>query len=291
LRKKLLTELRNITMRGVSTVEWIAKHPLSKGRRAQNIARFLAWQMRSRLTRRPHAFETANGAKMWAISGMTGATGNLYVGLHEFEEMAFLLHFLRRGDLFADVGANVGSYTILAAVAVGTDVIAFEPGESALSWLVRNVELNGVIDRVEVRREAVGAKSGMVFFTSGLDTMNHIAPDGVAVPIAMLDMACKKAPSLIKIDVEGFEADVLRGAREILSSPAAQAVIVELNDDAAAEFLKGFGFTCCSYDPFARGLSTREGSATGNGIFVRDVESAQRRLRDAPAFSIRGRVI
>jgi hypothetical protein len=37
------------------------------------------------------------------------ATGNLYVGLHEFEEMAFLLHFLRRGDLFADVGANVGS--------------------------------------------------------------------------------------------------------------------------------------------------------------------------------------
>jgi hypothetical protein len=55
---------------------------------------------------------------MWATSGMTGATGNLYVGLHEFEEMAFLLHFLRPGDLFADVGANVGSYTILAAVAV-----------------------------------------------------------------------------------------------------------------------------------------------------------------------------
>jgi FkbM family methyltransferase len=175
-------------------------------------------------------------------------------------------------------------------VAVGTDVIAFEPGESALSWLVRNVELNGVIDRVEVRREAVGAKSGIVFFTSGLDTMNHIASDGAAVPITMLDMACKTAPSLIKIDVEGFEADVLRGAREILSSPTAQAVIMELNDDAAAEFLKRLGFTCCSYNPFARGLSTRD-SATGNGIFVRDVESAQRRLREAPAFSIRGRVI
>ena len=61
-----------------------------------------------------------------------GATGNLYVGLHEFEEMAFLLHFLRRGDLFADVDANVGSYTILAAVAVGTEAIAFEAGKSAL---------------------------------------------------------------------------------------------------------------------------------------------------------------
>src|SRR5437764_10412334 len=86
-------------MRGLSTVEWIVNHPLSKGRRAQNIARFLAWQMHSRFIRRPHIFETANGAKMWAISGMTGATGNLYVGLHEFEEMAFLLHFLRAADL------------------------------------------------------------------------------------------------------------------------------------------------------------------------------------------------
>src|SRR5262249_61074379 len=125
------------------------------------------------------------------------ATGNLYVGLHEFERMAFLLHFLRRGDLFADVGANVGSYTILAAVAVGTDVIAFEPGESALSWLVRNVELNGVLDRVEVRREAVGAKSGMVFFTSGLDTMNHIAPDGAAFPITLHHISSNNPPQLI----------------------------------------------------------------------------------------------
>jgi hypothetical protein len=108
-------------MRGLSTVEWIVNHPLSKGRKAQNIARFFAWQMHSRFIRRPHIFETANGAKMWAISGMTGATGNLYVGLHEFEEMAFLLPFLRRGDLFADVGANVGSYTILAAVAVAVE--------------------------------------------------------------------------------------------------------------------------------------------------------------------------
>jgi len=248
--------------------------------------------MRSRLIRKPHVFEIANGAKMWVISGMTGATGNLYVGLHEFEEMAFLLHFLRRGDLFADVGANVGSYTVLAAAAVGTDVIAFEPGESAFAWLMRNIELNGVAGRVEARREAVGANSGIMSFTVGLDTVNHIDPDGAAsVPITMLDMACKTAPSLIKIDVEGFEADVLRGARDILSNPAAQAVIMELNDDAAAEIVKGFGFTCCRYDPFARGLTARVGASTGNGIFVRDVASAQSRLGDAPTFSIRGRVI
>jgi hypothetical protein len=107
----------------------------------------------------------------------------------------------------------------------------------------------------------------------------------------MLDLACKTVPSLIKIDVEGFEADVLRGARDILGNSAAQAVIMELNDEAAVELLKGFGFTRCSYHPFTRHLNTREVLASDNGIFVRSVDSAQHRLREAPAFSIHGRVI
>ena len=280
------------TMRGLSTLEWIAGHPLSKGRRAQNVARFLAWQMRSRLSAAPRAFEFANQSKMWATAGMTGATGNMYVGLHEFEEMAFLLHFLRPDDLFADVGANVGSYTVLAAATVGATVIAFEPGEEAFAWLKRNVELNGKTSRVDARCEAVGAKPGIVSFTSGLDTVNRIDPNGSAsVPITTLDAACIRTPSLIKIDVEGFEADVLRGSSRLLNDPVCQAIIMELNDDVATPLLKNFGFTCCSYDPFGRRITQRADASTGNGIFIRDIKQAQQRLRDAPAFSIRGRMI
>ena len=63
---------------------------------------------------------------------MYGATGNIYCGLHDFEEMSFLMHFLRAGDVFADVGVNVGAYSMLAA-SVGARAIAFEPaGEHAL---------------------------------------------------------------------------------------------------------------------------------------------------------------
>jgi thymidylate synthase len=58
---------------------------------------------------------------------MTGATGNIYAGLHEFEDMAFLLHLLRSEDMFADVGSNIGSYTILASGVVGAKSVAFEP--------------------------------------------------------------------------------------------------------------------------------------------------------------------
>lgn len=46
---------------------------------------------------------------------MRGATGNVYVGLHEFESMGFVLHVLRSSSAFIDVGANVGAYTVLAA--------------------------------------------------------------------------------------------------------------------------------------------------------------------------------
>jgi FkbM family methyltransferase len=175
-------------MLGISTVDWITKHPLSRGRGVRNITRSLAWQLRSRLGRVPHVFEFANGSKMLAQTGMTAATGNLYVGLHEFEEMSFALHYLRQEDLFVDVGTNVGSYTILASAAVGSEVLAFEPGGEAFAWLVRNIELNAVSERVEARCEAAGASAGAASFTSGLDTINRIDPQGsVSVPVTTVD--------------------------------------------------------------------------------------------------------
>ena len=271
----------------LSTPIWIINHPLSKGRRFRNIARFLSWQIGSRLSQTARVFEFANGARMLARPGMTGATGNLYVGLHEFVEMAFLLHFLRPGDLFADVGANVGSYSVLAGAAVGADVIAFEPGE-AFPWLVRNLELNG-LTRALARRIAVGATNGIVSFTYGEDTMNRIDPRGaVAVAITTLDAACReRAPTLIKIDVEGFEADVLQGAGSILENPNTQAVIMELNDPAAREHLERQGFVCCSYDPLRRSMTAIE-PASRNGIFVKDLTATGHRVGIAPPFTVRG---
>jgi FkbM family methyltransferase len=278
-------------MHGINTIGWIIRHPLSKGRKPQNIAHFLSWQVRSRLSQQPRTFELANGSKMLAVSGMTGATGNLYVGLHEFEPMAFLLHFLRADDVFVDVGANVGSYTILAAVALGARVVAFEPGE-AFPWLLRNLQLNG-LDRVDARREAVGSAVGTVSFTSGLDTMNRMDPKGDStVPITTLDAACScHRPALIKIDVEGFEADVLRGGADTLRNPTAQALIMELNDPHASELLGRSGFTACVYDPFTRSLTEDPAPASANGIFVKDISAVRKRVADAHPFSVRGWVI
>jgi hypothetical protein len=72
------------------------------------LARFVLWQIVSRL-RAEIEFEWIEGAKLIVSRGMTGATGNIYCGLHEFVEMGFVLHLLRPNDLFLDVGANMGA--------------------------------------------------------------------------------------------------------------------------------------------------------------------------------------
>ncbi|WP_017364163.1 hypothetical protein, partial [Methylococcus capsulatus] len=98
----------------LNTLSFLLNHPLSQGRKLPALARFVRWQLGSRLLPGEVVCPFVNDACLVVRPGMTGATGNLYVGLHEFEDMAFLLHYLRPEDLFVDVGANVGSYTVLA---------------------------------------------------------------------------------------------------------------------------------------------------------------------------------
>ena len=88
---------------------------MNKGARCAAVGRFLRWQLASRLMDGPIAFPFSDGTQLFARRGMTGATGNWYCGLAEYEEMSVVKDWLRKEDLLIDVGANIGAYTILAA--------------------------------------------------------------------------------------------------------------------------------------------------------------------------------
>lgn len=208
---------------------------------------------------------------------MTGATGNVYVGLHEFSDMAFVLHLLRPGDVFLDVGANVGSYTVLAAGASGASVVAFEPDPKSAADLARNVAANSLEDRVTVRVAAVGASSGSAFLTVGAGPENRIAASGQSVDLVM-------HATCMKLDVEGHETAVLEGAARLLSDPRLLAVAIE--DDRASEILVRAGFERVGYDPWSRRLT--EATRSANALFVRDRVTVTQRLRTAPAFTVLG---
>jgi FkbM family methyltransferase len=136
---------------------------------------------------------------------MTGATGSIYLGLPEFEQMSFLLHYLRQGDTFIDVGANVGSYTILASGVSGAQTIAFEPAQSEYDALIANVRLNTLDSLVDPRKLAVGDRIGEVsFFDKGVSGCRIISDGngGVKTPISTLDAVIKEAKvRLIKIEL------------------------------------------------------------------------------------------
>jgi FkbM family methyltransferase len=269
---------------------FVSAHPLTRDNKWRAIARVVSWQVRSRLQREV-IVPWIEGTRLAVRHGMAGATGNIYCGLHEFEDMAFLLHFLRPHDLFADVGANIGSYTVLASGVSKARVIAFEPDPDSFASLSRNIALNGLEPLAKARECALGAQAGQVRFTVGCDTVNRVTTDD-AIPTRMVAMDTLDRvldgdpPTLIKLDVEGFESDVLRGATNTLTCRQLKAIISEDRSPAIAAVLLSAGFVEQSYDPFTRLLSSVAAGSGSNALFVRDAAFVQQRLASAPRIRV-----
>ncbi|MGB8739743.1 MAG: FkbM family methyltransferase [Xanthobacteraceae bacterium] len=275
---------------------FLCNHPLTRDHRAAAFVRFCRWQIESRL-RREVIVPWIGGIRLAARHGMTGATGNIYAGLHEFADMAFTLHFLRSDDLFLDVGANIGSYTLLASGVCKARTISFEPDPQTMALLRRNIDLNSLHGRVVLEQAAVGAEEGEVAFTIGLDTGGHVTKGNAGrtqrVSMRTLDsVAALTPPTMIKVDVEGYEADVFRGARAVLNSPLLRAVITEGQRPGDVAPLLSAGFVQYEYDPFQRMLSrvVRHGSGN-NALFLRDASFVAARLRASPSFLVLGYTI
>src|SRR5208337_4267417 len=128
---------------------FFSTHPLTRGAPMQAWARFIWWQLRSRFQEETIVPWIA-GQRLAVRRHMTRATGNIYAGLHEFVDMMLALHFLREGELFLDIGANVGSYTVIGSGVCGAKTWAFEPDPDTVRALKRNIEINGLDSLVTV---------------------------------------------------------------------------------------------------------------------------------------------
>jgi FkbM family methyltransferase len=154
------------------------------------------------------------------------------------EEYRAFRDAVRPGSVVLDVGANVGSYTLLFAMWAGPAgrVCAFEPAPDARDGLRLHVTLNGLADRVEIVPAAVWSTVGSVrFHVDGASGANAIAANGhgasvgsIEVETTTIDAFCERrrlCPDVIKIDVEGAEVEVLRGARHTLAIPGLHAFV------------------------------------------------------------------
>ena len=255
----------------VDTCRRIWRHPENSGRRARTIAVYFAWQAWERTIKRPWVITLAPNRRIRCYPHCAVSSGTLYYRLPERSSMRFLLDYLTPGEVMVDVGANLGTYSLLATTIDGVTAFAFEPSSLAYGRAIQNVELNGLGDRIQVLPQAVGATNGEAVLTVGLGPRNRIidatsrwddtgtrtSPRGEHVSVITLDEAFPISPApirLVKIDVEGGEVDVLEGARHLIQRDA-PALIVEVNDPVRLErVLADLEYSCYVYNPDAARL-------------------------------------
>jgi FkbM family methyltransferase len=135
-----------------------------------------------------------------------------------WDEMRHIRDLLvKEGDVVFELGSHHGCTTILLANWVGPTgkVFAFEPSSVNVSILRRNMELNG-ISNVQVKRQAAGEETKSARFSKMTISTNSCRGSCEKVEMICLDDLAHLRPSLLKLDVQGYEVKVLKGSRKIL---------------------------------------------------------------------------
>lgn len=210
-------------------LKFVWQHPANEGARTRALTRAIWFQASGRLLGRRFQARLGQSSRVWADLHRTGASKVVYANPPDYLEMRIWQQVIRPGDLFIDVGANIGSYAIWAAD-MAAEVIALEPAEDTFALLLENIELNG--HPITAIRAAAGAACGTVRLTSGRDTVNRIDPNGPAesVMVTIDSVIENRTVAGMKIDVEGFEIEVLRGCERALAEHRIGLIQLEWNE-------------------------------------------------------------
>lgn len=216
----------------VGSIQRIARNPYID--RLAAVGRHIDWQRRKLLHDFPLELDLSESVLV-ATHGRCGVSALVNAhGLYDFNNMTLLKRVLAKGGVFVDVGANVGAYTLVASEQFRATVLAYEPHPATFALLQENLRRNQR-QNVIATCAAVGDEVGLLSIsdTPGSST-THVASgkEGavIQVPVVRLDVELERREMIadaIKIDVEGFEYPVLRGAGDALSR--ATLVFVEVN--------------------------------------------------------------
>ena len=208
---------------------WVVAHPANR-RRPQALPRAVIFQVRGRLGRKTMV-SLGGHSKMWAVLHHTASAKVAYASPPDWAEMQAWAKILGPGDLFVDVGANAGSYSVWVSD-LGAHVVAVEPGDEARQLLRENITLNLEAD-IDVVECALGSARGFMTFTQGLDSTNHLLPrevGGHRVEVTTLDEVLSgRHAAGVKIDVEGAERLVLEGAETSMREGRIDVLQLEWN--------------------------------------------------------------
>jgi FkbM family methyltransferase len=245
-------------------------------RRVTKPLRKVSWLLKSR---KADSMDIAAGVKI-RLSFNDELVRLIYMGEFENKERNFVWCYLRPGDVFLDIGANIGVYSLLAACRIApTGIVhAFEPDPFTFDRLSANVELNGysnvqlnqiALSDAREQRELLLSINGFSAYNSFTKPLfDNIEMQKQIVECTTLDDYIRsngiQKIDLIKIDVEGWEIHVIAGGHTLLSRADAPTLLVEFNDvlernagfsnNQLYDSLIKLGYSIFRYDPFDKEL-------------------------------------
>jgi FkbM family methyltransferase len=219
---------------------------------------------------------------------------------------------LKSGDLVVDVGANIGNHALFIAGACECDVVAIEPYQQTFNILRKNININDLANKIVAINVAIGDASGyaetMIGTPVDYGRLAFIRSDELStVRMQRLDdLDLARPPRLVKIDVEGGEMAVLRGAEQLLRTFDILVYVEALSEQAYGEvftFLDRLGYRAITFFApamflFAKpgdALFASEGSAPGSDLgrlcmrYHAEIDGAKakaRRFRDSAAYQV-----
>ena len=198
-----------------------------------------------------------NGSPLICVANDLSLTPELATkGIYDRPFWSFLERVIRPGDHLVDVGANIGLFTVRMGQLAGRfgQVDAFEPDLQLADLVADNVQANWLNDKTNIHRVAVGSSGGVVQFYrhASLRALSTAVASGqkrtdvednfemMTVPVHQLDdVVSPRIPiRLVKIDVEGAEAEVLNGMSRLLKAGSIRIVDLEVIRAVASEWME-----------------------------------------------------
>lgn len=207
----------------------------------------------------------------------------IYFGFEQ-TEISFINRFLRKGDVFLDIGSNIGLYSLVAAKIIGYEgkIYAFEPTPSTYKRLLENISLNNFSNINAYNIGLSNKESTLDFYTQndGHDAWNSFVRltqftnenNAIQVKVETLDSLIQEYKieniSLIKIDVEGWEKYVLEGCIKLLEKENSPVFLIEFTETNAFDagyyigeifdFMQKYGYEWYSYNAELNSLNKEE---------------------------------
>lgn len=228
-----------------------------------SLAKFLYWMLALKKVTR-YFVGTFHGL-LFLFDTRNDGAGRAYILPDlEYGLTVLMRTWLKKGSIFIDGGANVGTVTLYAA-AQGASVHSFEPTPDTWRMLAANTYLNGLEEWVFPNKLAISSSHHYLPFFVAIDEYSCInsfklspitqgKQKKIVVECVTLDSYCKEHKidkiDILKLDIEGYELDALRGAKKLLESGKVDIIYWESSDVATkevrkktAKHLEKFGFT------------------------------------------------